>query len=105
MKTTPKKRAEKQERIDKALSLISDGQSVRRSCQIAEISKALFLRDVDRDQYARAREFQADVHFDEMAELEQQCLALVVDPQTLRAVIDSRKWRLARMRPVKGFRR
>lgn len=89
----------REEKIALALEYISDGQSVRKACEMAGIAKKVFLEKVDGDQYARARDAQADAHFNEMADLEAECRAGEMDPQTLRAVIDSRKWRLARMRP------
>lgn len=86
-------------KIRTALELISGGQSVRKACEAAGIARTVFLENVDGDQYARAREAQADAHFDEMAELEAECRAGTLDPQAFRALLDSRKWRLARMRP------
>ncbi len=49
--------------------------------------------------YARAHEWLAERQFAELDELERQVLAGTVDPQAARVVIDSRKWRLAKMRP------
>ena len=89
----------KQEKIQKVLTLISEGQSVRCACKAVEIPVMTFKDNADSVQYARAREAQADTHFDEMLEPEDQCKDGNLDPQVLRAVIDSRKWRLARMRP------
>lgn len=89
----------KKNRIDKVLELVSSGQSLRKSCEAVGMSAPTFLREVDVEQYARAREAQADAHFDEMAELEAECRAGTLDPQAFRALLDSRKWRLARMRP------
>ena len=89
----------KADRIDKVLELVSSGQSLRQACKAVGITRRLFLEKVDGNQYARAREAQADAHFDEMAELEAECRAGTLDPQAFRALLDSRKWRLARMRP------
>lgn len=85
--------------IQKALALISDGNSVRWSCIEAGIDKATFLRNVDANQYARARDACADAQFEDMADLEQDCLNEKLKPDVFRVVMDSRKWRLARMRP------
>lgn len=94
----------KADRIDKVLELVSSGMSTLKACEAAGIKRPTFLREVGidknlADKYARAREAQADAHFDEMAELEAECHAGTLDPQAFRALLDSRKWRLARMRP------
>ena len=94
----------KDNRIDKVLELVASGQSLRQACEAAGMPAPTFLRERDKnpalaEQYARAREAQADAHFDEMAELEAECRAGILDPQAFRAMLDSRKWRLARMRP------
>jgi hypothetical protein len=98
-KQTQKEAQERSAKITKALELIAEGESVRKSCESAGIPVTTFLENVGGEQYARARDAQADRHFDEMADLERECLDGELDPQALRAVIDSRKWRLARMRP------
>lgn len=87
------------EKIQKVLALMAEGQSVRKSCADAEISCSTFLKYVDGEQYARARDAQADAQFDEMVDLEEKCRDGFLDPQAFRALLDSRKWRLARMRP------
>lgn len=89
----------REERISLVLEHISAGRSVRKACEAADIALTTFLRNVDGEQYARARDAQADVHFDAMADLEEACRAGELDPQDFRALLDSRKWRLARMRP------
>lgn len=86
-------------KIAEALGLIREGKSVRKACEAAGIAMKVFLERVDGEQYARARDAQADAHFYEMAELEEQCKSGDLDPQAFRALLDSRKWRLARMRP------
>lgn len=91
----PKTRA----KIQRALELIGDGRSVTQACKEVGIARSVFLDKVERDRYARARDAQADVHFHEMADLEEQCRSGKLDPQAFRALLDSRKWRLARMRP------
>ena len=78
---------------------ISSGMSVRKACERHDVNHWTFVQAVDESQYARARDMQADTHFEEMADLEQQCKDGTLDPQAFRALLDSRKWRLARMRP------
>lgn len=95
-----------EKKIESALAFIANGNSVRKSCAWAGIAVPTFLKNVESEQYARARDACADAQFDEMADLERLCLGIELkegdeplDPNRLRAVIDSRKWRLARMRP------
>lgn len=82
------------------LADIASGLSVRAACEKSGVKLVTFLDNVDGEQYARARDAQADAHFLEMADLEEQCRQGVLDPQAFRALLDSRKWRLARMRPT-----
>lgn len=89
----------RESKIRKALELISDGQSVRKACAAAGIAFSTFRDNVDPAQYAHAREAQADTYFDEMAELEARCRDGELVPQVFRVMLDSLKWRLARMRP------
>jgi hypothetical protein len=88
-----------EDHIASVLAHISSGRSVRKSCELVGVPVPTFLKNVDGDQYARARDAQADAHFDEMTELEEQCRSGELDPAAFRALLDSRKWRLARMRP------
>ena len=82
------------------LAEIISGMSVRKACDKHNVLPSTFVQSVDAEQYARARDAQADAHFEEMADLEEQCREGLLDPQTFRALLDSRKWRLARMRPT-----
>ena len=81
------------------LAEITAGLSVRKACEKHGVLASTFVQSVDAEQYARARDAQADAHFKEMADLEEQCRQGLLDPQVFRALLDSRKWRLARMRP------
>lgn len=87
------------QKMAEALNLIAEGMSVRMACKSVGISTSMFIHDVNEQQYARAREAGADVHFDEMADLERLCLAGELDSQVFKSVMDSRKWRLSKMRP------
>ncbi len=49
--------------------------------------------------YARARALQAHREFDELKEVEGELKAGKIDPHTARVLIDSIKWRLAKMLP------
>lgn len=87
------------ETIQKVLDLISTGQSTLSACHKVGIPRTTFLDNVPADKYARAREACADRQFEEMADLESDCLDGKIKPDVYRVVMDSRKWRLARMRP------
>ena len=86
-------------KIQAALDAISSGKSVREACRGVKIDEATFRRNVDATQYARAREACADRQFEEMEDLEKDCRSGKIPPDVFRVVMDSRKWRLARMRP------
>lgn len=81
------------------LSLISQGESVRRSCELYNIPFRTFLDRVDSAQYAQARMDSADAHFMGMEDLERELRAGEIDFNTFREIVNARKWRLARMRP------
>ena len=85
--------------IVKVLAIVSTGTSTRKACEEVGIPLSTFQKHVDRGQYARAREACADRQFEEMADLESDCLDGKIKPDVYRVVMDSRKWRLARMRP------
>ena len=96
----PRKTADKT-KYKAVLADIASGLSVRKACEAHGVKLSTFIEHVDREQYARARDLQADAHFEEMADLEEDCKRGDLDPQAFRALLDSRKWRLARMRPKK----
>ena len=86
----------------RVLELISTGHSLTRSCNEVGVPQQTFSRwvidgSINPSDYSRARESCADSQFSEMDDLERQVLAGEIDPQTYRVVMDSRKWRLARM--------
>lgn len=93
-----KKKLDKSKYPD-VLKAIEGGKSVRKACETYNVALSTFLERVDGEQYARARDAQADAHFAEMADLEQRCLDGALDAHAFRAAMDARKWRLARMRP------
>ncbi len=51
--------------------------------------------------YRRARLLQADTCFDALIDLENQILSGEITPTAAKTVLDSRKWRLARVNPAK----
>ena len=50
-------------------------------------------------EYARAREDNADHHFDRMQEIEARLEDEDIDPHSARVLLDSMKWRLAKQLP------
>ncbi len=85
--------------VEKVLELVSNGESVQKSCQIVGIARTTFLSHVDSDSYARARTAFADVRFDRMTDLVKDCLEGKIEPHAFRAAMDAEKWILARTHP------
>ena len=92
----------KKQRIEAVFGLIAEGESVTAACASVGVARSVFYREIlaDRnvwDAYTRAREACAEVHFDEIADLEAEAKSGGVDPQTFRVLLDSKKWRLGKM--------
>ena len=90
------------EKIEAVLQGIASGRSLTSSCADVGVKATAMLYIVNSDptiseRYARARESCADSQFDEMNDLERKVLTGELDPNSFRAAMDSRKWRLARM--------
>ena len=84
---------------------VAQGASLRESCRALGLDEARFRAAVLADaglaeRFARARWCSADAQFDEIQELERRVLDGELEAATLRAVLDARKWRLARLRPA-----
>ena len=85
--------------------LISDGMSIRQIVALPDMPawstiRSWLLRHAEfQTLYARANEYAAEWEFAGIGELEQQVLDGELEPNAARVVIDSRKWRLAKMRP------
>lgn len=91
-----------QAKIQQTFDAIADGRSVREACRITGLERSRFWRLIRNDtelmsQYDRARSCSADVQFDDMQELESSVESGAIDPNTFRVMLDSRKWRFARM--------
>jgi hypothetical protein len=90
-----------QELADAICERLSEGESLRSICEGPHMpSKAAVFRwlannDNFRDQYARARETQADVIADEVLSIADNA----TDPAKARVQIDARKWLAGKMRP------
>ena len=98
----------KKKAIENVLGAICAGQSLRSVCRADDHTPSVtsFLKWVSdepelAERYARARNIQADLIFDEMASLEEKVLDGQLEPQAYRVAMDTRKWRLGRMMPQK----
>lgn len=81
---------------------MSRGQSLREIAKAKRVPLTTLWRVVsaaDPEQYARARERQADSHADRALELAELTAAGEVDPQAARVAIDTLKWRAGRLAP------
>lgn len=92
-----------QEVFDRICERIADGESLRAICSDKDMpARVNVIRWLERDealrnQYARARELQADQEFDEIKAIADSAGA--EDVQVARLRVDARKWRAAKMRP------
>ena len=98
------KREDVMPKIDGILDAIAGGASLRKACNEAGIAHSTFLNLVMNDEalfdrYTRARKMQAAYLFDTLGAIEDGTLAKKIDPQAAKVVIDSRKWRLAKLHP------
>lgn len=92
------------EQIFAILDAIAGGSSARKACEKEGIAQSTFFTIVTSDKdffehYARARKAQAEYLFDTLGAIEDNTLAGKFDPQAAKVVIDSRKWRLAKLHP------
>ncbi len=86
------------------LDRIAAGGSLRRICeQDGMPDKATVLRWMDdaefATKYARAREVQADVLFDGMADIESKVETGDLKPDAARVILDSQRWRAEKLKP------
>lgn len=92
---------------ERILGLIVDGISLRKVCAQDDMpSKSTVMQWLDTDEdfrtkYARAREQQADLMFDEMADVENDVISGAMKPEAARVVLWSRQWRAAKLMPKK----
>jgi len=90
-----------QDIADPICERLSEGESLRWICREADVpNKATVFRWLAnnkefRDQYARAREVQADVLADEILDIADDS----PDPAKARVQIDARKWLAGKLRP------
>jgi hypothetical protein len=88
--------------MDEICERIAEGKSLRAICKaddmpaISTVMKWLTQDAALAEQYARAREIQADTMFDEVLDIADNSDA---DPQDRRVRIDARKWMAGKLRP------
>lgn len=93
------------EKAESVLEQIRSGQSVRKACEAVSLSPVTFLRWVENhglsEQYAKAREMQADALFDELEAVAAEALkaTTAVEVQARRLVVDTHKWRISKILP------
>lgn len=86
------------------LDRIAAGESLRSVCEGEGMpDKATVLRWLSDPEfatkYARARECQADVLFDGMADIEDKVIAGDLRPDAARVILDSQRWRAEKLKP------
>lgn len=90
-----------QETADLICEQVADGRSLRSICadagmpDKATVFRWLAAHEAFRDQYARARESQADSLFDDILEIADTA----EDAQIARLRVDARKWMAGKLRP------
>ena len=96
------------ETITIVLASMEDGLSLRKACDLAEVSVTVFLRWVDADkelqeQYARTRARLLDVKAEELEEIGERAASAetTVEVAGLRLLSDNRKWLLSKLAPKK----
>lgn len=94
----------KQSIADEICEKLADGQSLRSICRedgmptTSTVCKWLTLLPAFAEQYARAREMQADALADEITDIADN---LTGDPQRDRLRVDARKWAASKLKPRK----
>lgn len=91
-----------QEVADRICEEIADGRSLRSICRTegmptkATVFRWLAENQAFRDQYARAREAQADSLFDDIVEVADDD---TIEPNARRVMVDARKWAASKLKP------
>jgi hypothetical protein len=87
------------------LDRLAQGESLRAICRDADMPGFRTVMewleaDADfRTKYARAREAQADVLFEGMADIEDKVILGDLKPDAARVVLDSQRWRAEKLKP------
>jgi hypothetical protein len=89
-----------EKKLKSVYTLISDGMSINKACEISGIDKSTFLDNADSDRYARARDACADALFQKMLDHAAAARDLPAEKvQGARLALDTEKWVIARMKP------
>lgn len=97
-----------QETADAICERIADGESLRSICRDEEmpststVCKWLGKSTDFAEQYARARELQADALFDDILDIADKGLKALDSPEDRRIQIDARKWMAGKLRGKYG---
>ena len=84
---------------------LAEGRSLRNVCSqpnmpsIWQVMRWLDKSPAFEQQYARARQIQGEVHFEEILEVTEKVKTGEIDPQSGRVVIDAMKWAASKLRP------
>lgn len=90
---------------DEILKRIAEGESLRAICRddgmpdVATVTRWLDGEPDFASKYARAREAQADVIFDGMADIESRVSMGDLRPDAARVVLESQRWRAEKLKP------
>ena len=101
----PKRIAYSEEAMQEILCRISAGESLKAICKERHLpSREVVYGWLDKqsalyDRYARAREIQADSHFDAITDAAKDVLKGELDPNQARVAIDAMKWTASRLKP------
>lgn len=103
-----------QAKVVAVLERIADGEYTSKACEAVGIQRSTIWRAVDgpesapelRIMYARAREQQADAHFDRVAQMADKLVSMADNPDVtsaqvlaLRSACDQHRWAAAKLRP------
>lgn len=100
----PLTKTQQRGQIEAVLESVSTGVSVRKSCEAAGVKVTTLLTWITKDQslreqYARARELQADALADEILDISDEAASSSEAVQRNKLRVDTRKWSAARLRP------
>jgi hypothetical protein len=93
-----------QETIDAICDALADGRSLRSICRddgmpsTSTVCKWLAKNADFAEQYARARELQADALFDDVLDIADKGLKALETPEDRRIQIDARKWMAGKLK-------
>lgn len=89
------------EKIKDVLALLPQGLSIEQACKSVSIGSSTFYRELQSNEelwekYARMREARADWRFEDLENTIQELRQGLIDPNTARVIIDTRKWQMGK---------